>query len=136
MKHWRPRGKVLKYSVLTTTALIAMRLFYVQDLVTLFLIFAVVHACVVSLLIAGVLLNHVIQIAFGWTKEQRSAFIWRLRRSREHTDKLPVGLPGSVEKEAALSGLSPYLAGRGRHACIFCARWNSRTSIDGCYHRR
>jgi len=97
MKHWRPRGKVLKFAVLTTIALIAMRLFYVQDLITLFLIFAAVFACVVALLVAGLLLNHAVQIAFGWTKEQRSAFIRRLRRSREHTDKLSIGRLGAVE---------------------------------------
>jgi hypothetical protein len=96
MRHWTPRGKVLKLVVLTTIALIAMRLFYVQELIILFLIFAAVLACVVALLVAGVLLNHAVQIAFGWTKEQRSAFIWRLRRSREDTDKLPVGRPGAV----------------------------------------
>jgi hypothetical protein len=97
MKHWRPRGKVLKFAVLTAIALIAMRLFYVQELITLFLIFAAVFAFIVALLVAGVLLNHAVQIAFGWTKEQRSAFIWRLRRSREHAAKLPVGRLGAVE---------------------------------------
>ena len=69
------------------------------ELIILFLIFAAVLACVVALLVAGVSLNHAVQIAFGWTKEKRGAFIWRLRRSREHTDKLPVGRPGAVEKE-------------------------------------
>jgi hypothetical protein len=105
MKHWRPRGKVLKFAVLTAIALIAMRLYYVQELITLFLIFAAALACVVALLVAGVLLNHAVQIGFGWTKEQRSAFIRRLRRSGEHTDKLPVGRLGAVEipRKAVLS---------------------------------
>ena len=57
MRHWTPRGKVLKLVVLTTIALIAMRLFYVQKLIILFLIFAAVLACVVALLVAGVLLS-------------------------------------------------------------------------------
>jgi hypothetical protein len=105
MKHWRPRGKVLKYAMLTTIALIATRLYYVQELITLFLVFAAVLACVAALLVAGVLLNHAVQIAFGWTKKQRSAFIWRLRRSREHNDKLPVGRLCAVEipREVVLS---------------------------------
>jgi hypothetical protein len=76
MRHWTPRGKVLKLVVLTTIALITMRLFYVQELIILFLIFAAVLACVVALLVAGVLLNHAVQIAFGWIhKVDRSSVL-------------------------------------------------------------
>ena len=107
MKHWRPRGKVLKFAVLTTIALIAMRLYYVQELITLFLIFAVALACVVALLVAGVLLNHVAQIAFGWTKEQRSAFSSRLHRSGGHAEGLAVGPLETIEAAQKGSDLRP-----------------------------
>jgi hypothetical protein len=107
MKYWRPRGKVLRFAVLTTIALIAMRLFYVQDLITLFLIFSAVFACVVALLVAGILLNHAVQIAFGWTKDQRSAFIRRLRHRREHAEGLAVGPVGTIEAAQKGSGLRP-----------------------------
>jgi len=107
MNHWKPRGKVLKFAVLTTIALIAMRLFYVRELITLLLIFAAVFACVVASLVAGVLLHHVSQIAFGWTKEQRSAFSSRLRRSRQHAKGLAVGPLGTIEAAQKSSDLRP-----------------------------
>jgi hypothetical protein len=91
------RGKLFKYAVLIAIALIMTRLFYTRELIVLFLIFSALFACLASVALVGLLLNHVAQIAFGWTKEQRSAFICRLRRSREHAKGLAVGRVGVVE---------------------------------------
>ena len=44
---WRIlRGKVLKRIILTTAAFLAIRLFFVQELIAAFLIFSVLFACV------------------------------------------------------------------------------------------
>jgi hypothetical protein len=92
-----PRGKLFKCAGLIAIALIAAHLFYARELIVLFLIFSTLFASLAALLIAGVLLNHVAQLGFGWTKEQRSAFSSRLRRSREHAKGLAVGPLGTVE---------------------------------------
>jgi hypothetical protein len=106
-----PRGKLFKCAGLTVAALIVAHLFYARELIVLFFIFSALFASLATLLMAGVLLNHVAQIAFGWTKEQRSAFSSRLRRSREHAEGLAVGPLGTIEavQKAAISGHKDYL---------------------------
>lgn len=102
-----PRGKLFKYAGLTAIALIVARPFYARELIVLFFIFSALFASLVALLMAGVLLNHVARIAFGWTKEQRSAFSSRLRRSREHAERLAVGPLGTIEAAQKGSDLRP-----------------------------
>jgi hypothetical protein len=101
------RGNLFKCAGLIVTALIVAHLFYVRELIVLFLIFSVLFASLAALLMAGVLLNHGAQIAFGWTKEQRSAFSSRFRRSRKHAEGLAVGPLGTIETAQKGSDLRP-----------------------------
>jgi hypothetical protein len=107
MNYTIPRGKLFKCTGLIVTALIVAHLFYARELIVLFFIFSVLFASLTALLMAGVLLNHVAQIAFGWTKEQRSAFSSRLRRSGEHAEGLAVGPRGTIEAAQKGSDLRP-----------------------------
>jgi hypothetical protein len=100
------RRKLFQCAGLTAIALIAAHLFYARELIVLFLIFSALFASLTALLMAGVLLNHVVQLAFGWTKEQRSAFSSRLRR-RGHTEELAVGPLGTVEAAQKGGDLRP-----------------------------
>ena len=107
MNHSIPRGKLFKCVGLTVTALIVAQLFYARELIVLFLIFSALFAGLAALLMTGVLLNHVAQLAFGWTKEQRSAFSSRLRRSREHAEGLAVEPLGTIEAAQKGNELRP-----------------------------
>jgi hypothetical protein len=107
MNYTIPRRKLFKCAGLTALALVAARLFYARELIVLFLIFSALFASLAALLMAGVLLNHVAQLAFGWTKEQRSAFSSRLRRRREHAEEFAVGPFGTVEAAQKGSDLRP-----------------------------
>ena len=107
MNYSIPRGKLFKCAGLTAAALIVARLFYAQELIVLFIIFSALFASLAALLMAGVLLNHAAQIAFGWTREQRSAFSSRHRRSREHAEGLAVGPLGTIEAAQKGSDLRP-----------------------------
>ena len=95
MNYSIPRGRLFKYAGLTAIALIVTRLFYARELIVLFLSFSALFACLAGLLLAGMLLHHVVQVGFGWTKEQRSAFSRRLRRSKENA--VAVGRLRTVE---------------------------------------
>jgi hypothetical protein len=107
MNYSIPRGKLFKCAGLAAIALIVTHLFYARELIVLFFIFSVLFASLAALLIAGVLLNHVAQFAFGWTKEQRSAFSSRLRRSREHAEGLAVEPLGTIEAAQKGNELRP-----------------------------
>jgi hypothetical protein len=107
MNYSIPRGKLFKCAGLTAIALIAAHLFYAQELIVLFFIFLALFASLAALLIAGVLLHHVAQIAFGWTKEQRSAFSSRLGRGKEHAEGLAVRPLGTIEEAQEGSDLRP-----------------------------
>jgi hypothetical protein len=111
MNYSIPRGIFFKCAGLTVTALIVARLFYARELIVLFFIFSALFASLTALLMAAVLLNHVAQIAFGWTKEQRSAFTSRLRRSRENAEGHAVGPLGTIEaaQKGAISAHKDYL---------------------------
>jgi len=107
MNYSLPRGKLFKCAGLAATALIVAHRFYARELIVLFFIFSALFASLTGLLMAGVLLNHVAQIAFGWTKEQRSAFSSRLRRSRKHAEGLAVGPLGTIDATQKGSNLRP-----------------------------
>ena len=107
MNYSIPRGKLFKCAGLAAIALIVAHLFYARELIVLFFFFSALLASVAALLIAGVLLNHVAQIAFGWTKEQKSAFSSRLRRNREHAEVLAVEPLGTIETMRRGSDLRP-----------------------------
>jgi hypothetical protein len=107
MKYSITRGKLFKCAGLAAIALIVSRLFYARELIVLFFIFSALFASLAALLVAGVLLNHVAQIAFGWTKEQSSAFSSRLRSSRQHAEELVVGPLETIEAAQKGSDVRP-----------------------------
>ena len=59
------RGKVLRRAALATAALLAMRLFFVQQLIAAFLIFSIVFACVAVVALILFALDLAWQAALG-----------------------------------------------------------------------
>jgi hypothetical protein len=60
--------KTFSWIFLTIAALIAMRLFFVEELIAAFLIFSVQFAILVSVVLVLVLLDHVFQTALSWAE--------------------------------------------------------------------
>jgi hypothetical protein len=63
-----PPRKIFKWIFLTITALIAMRLFFVKELIAAFLIFSVLFALLAAVVLVLVLLDHVFQTALSWVE--------------------------------------------------------------------
>jgi len=66
--------------VLATTALIAMRLFFVQQLIAAFLLFSVLFACIACVALIVFLLDEAVQTALAWAEMFMRAFrraAWR-----------------------------------------------------------
>jgi hypothetical protein len=63
--------RILEWAVLITTALIAMRQFYVQELIAAFVIFSVLFACLATVVAGGALMIFFVdragQIAGTWS---------------------------------------------------------------------
>ena len=99
---WRIlRGKVLKRTILATAALLAIRLFFVQQLIAAFLIFSVLFACIA--LVALILFA----LDFAWRTAlaRTEAYVMVLGRSQH---------PGRAlaNSSAATNMLTPVLAHR------------------------
>src|SRR5258708_34927495 len=76
ISHWKP----FKRMVLATTALIAMRLFFVQQLIAAFLLFSVLFACIACVALIVFLLDEAVQTALAWAEMFMRAFrraAWR-----------------------------------------------------------
>jgi hypothetical protein len=69
---WRRR--VLKLVVLATAAGIAMRVFYVRELIAALIIFSVLFACVLAVVLMVVLLDCASEAAFAWVEVHTRAF--------------------------------------------------------------
>jgi hypothetical protein len=95
------RGKVLKRATLATAALLAIRLFFVQQLIAAFLIFSVLFACVA--LVAFILFA--LDLAWRTALSKTEAYVMALDRS------LRSGRP-LANRSAATSMLTPVLAHR------------------------
>ena len=94
------RAKAFKWTVVATGALLAMRLFFVQQLLAALLIFSVLFGClaVVALILYG--LDLAWQTALGGA----ASFVIVLARSRPR--------PVSVNHSAVVSMLTPVLVRR------------------------
>ncbi|HYL85465.1 MAG TPA: hypothetical protein VE263_14605 [Candidatus Angelobacter sp.] len=105
MNHGILRGNVFKGTILATAALVATRLFFVQQLIAVFLVFSVVFACaaVVVLMLFG------LDLAWRAALGRAEAYIVVLSRSM-HDGRAHVHNP------AVASILTPVLAHRlGSH---------------------
>ena len=99
---WRIlRGKVLKRTILATAALLAIRLFFVQQLISAFLIFSVLFACVV--LVAFILFA--LDLAWRTALSRTGAYVMVLGRSLRRGRAL-------ANSSAATNMLTPVLAHR------------------------
>jgi len=100
MTHHILRAKAFKWTVVATGALLAMRLFFVQQLLAALLIFSVLFGClaVVALILFG--LDLAWQTALG----RADSFVMELARQRRS--------PASVNHSAVVSMLTPVLVRR------------------------
>lgn len=91
------RAKVFKWAVLGTGALLAMRLFFVQQLLAALLLFSILFAClaVVALILFG------LGIAWQTTLIGAESFVMALAGSRR--------VPVSVSHSAVANTLTPAL---------------------------
>jgi DNA-binding protein len=82
------RGKIFKWIALAVSALIAMRLFFVQQLIAAFLIFSVLFACIATVVLIVFVLDRVVQIAFARGEIYLKAFGRAVRRAWEPAEGL------------------------------------------------
>ena len=99
---WRIlRGKLLERTILATAALLAIRLFFVQQLIAAFLIFSVLFACVA--LVAFILFA--LDLAWRTALARTEAYVMVLARSLRRGRAL-------TNSSAATNMLTPVLARR------------------------
>jgi len=99
---WRIlRGKLLERTILATAALVAIRLFFVQQLIAAFLIFSVLFACVA--LVAFILFA--LDLAWRTALARTEAYVMVLARSLRRGRAL-------TNSSAATNMLTPVLARR------------------------
>jgi len=101
MKRRILRGKVLKRIILATAALLAIRLFFVQQLIAAFLIFSVLFACVALVAFILFALDLAWRTALARTETYVMVLARSLRRGRALTNS-----------SAATNMLTPVLARR------------------------
>ena len=94
-------GKVLKRTILATAALLAIRLYFVQQLIAAFLIFSVLFACVA--LVALILFA--LDLAWRTALARTEAYVMVLGRSERRGRAL-------TNSSAATNMLTPVLARR------------------------
>jgi hypothetical protein len=81
------RGKVYKWAVVAAIAIIAARLFFVQDTIAAFVIFSVLFACGAVVVLIVFLVDRAVQTALDWAEAYVRAFGQAARRSRERVGK-------------------------------------------------
>jgi hypothetical protein len=86
MNYWNSHRKIFKWIVVAATALIATRLFFVQQLIAAFLIFSVLFACITGLVLIVYLLDDAARAAFDWAEVCMRAFGRAARRSWESAE--------------------------------------------------
>jgi hypothetical protein len=82
--------KIFKWIGLTTTALIAVRVYYVQELIAVFVIFSILFASLAGVVLIVFLLDHAAQTALAWAEVCVRAFGRAARRGWERAEKLTV----------------------------------------------
>jgi hypothetical protein len=83
-------GKMFKWILLTTTALIAMRVYYVQELIVAFLIFSVLFACIACVVLILFLLDQAYQMVLARAEMYVSAYGRAVRRGWERAERIAV----------------------------------------------
>jgi len=78
------RRKIFKWTVAATIALIATRLFFVQELIAVFVIFSILFACLAGVVLIVFLLEHAAQTALDWVEVYVRAFGRASRRNSPH----------------------------------------------------
>jgi uncharacterized MnhB-related membrane protein len=100
--NWRIlRGKVLKRTILATAVLLAIRLFFVQQLIAAFLIFSVLFACIALV----VFILFALDLAWRTALARIEAYVRVLGRSLRRGRAL-------ADSSAATNMLTPVLAHR------------------------
>jgi hypothetical protein len=101
MNYWISQRKIFKWIVLTTTALIAVRVYYVQELIAAFVIFSLLFACLAGVVLIVFLLDHAAQTALAWAEVCVRTFGRAARRGWESAEKLPVGRSFQFDRSGA-----------------------------------
>jgi len=101
MTHHILRARAFKWAVLAIGALLAMRLFFVQQLIAALLIFSVLFACLAVLALILFALDLAWRFAFG----RAETYVMALARS-------PRRSPVSVNNAAVANMLTPVLVHR------------------------
>jgi hypothetical protein len=86
MNYWISQRKIFKWIVLTTTVLIAVRVYYVQELIAAFVIFSLLFACLAGVVLIVFLLDHAAQTALAWAEVCVRAFGRVARRGWERAE--------------------------------------------------
>jgi hypothetical protein len=81
------RGKIYTWAVLAAIALIATRLFFVQEMIAAFVIFSVLFACTAVVALIVFLVDRAVQTALDWAEAYVRVFGQAARRSRERVRK-------------------------------------------------
>ena len=95
------RGKVLKWTVFASAALLATRLFFVQQLIAAFLIFSVLFACLAVVVLVVFALDLAWQTALGRAEAYVMVLSHAVRRG-----------PAPINSTASTTMLAPALAHR------------------------
>jgi hypothetical protein len=86
MNHQVLKGKILKWTAITAAALLAIRQFFVQELIAEILIFAAFFACIAAVALALLAIDQAWQFATGRIEMHIRAFGRLLLRSRASVD--------------------------------------------------
>jgi hypothetical protein len=82
MNHQVLKGKILKWIAITAAALLAMRQFFVQELIVEVLVFAAFFACIVAVALVLLAIDQAWQFASGRIEMHMRAFGRLLLRNR------------------------------------------------------
>jgi hypothetical protein len=93
--------KTFKRMALATTALIAIRLFFVQQLIAAFLLFSVLFACIACVALILFLLDEAVQTALAWAEMFMRAFGRAAWRGWELAEGVALGRWSQVDRLAA-----------------------------------
>jgi hypothetical protein len=113
MNYWISHRKIFKRIALAATALMAIQLYFVQELIAAFLIFSTLFACIAVVVLIFFLLDQAWQATLDQVEIHARAFGRAARRSWERTEGLAMGRSFQFERLAAQPiPRTPYGTGR------------------------
>jgi hypothetical protein len=74
MNYQALRKEIFRWIVLACAAWMALRLYFVQELIAAFFIFSILFACVAAVVLVVFMMDHAAQIAFAWAEAFMRAF--------------------------------------------------------------